>query len=159
LGDSPVALRLPSGLAALGLVARGPFAVRRIWGDRTAYIYVLLVAASPGIVCFAQEARMYTLAAFFVAGAVLHGYLAAVEGRPRDLVWYGVFTRAAAMTHYFGLVAVGVNALACLAMARAQERSRVKPLGVASVASAVLYLPWALVFARQLMLSDSASHG
>jgi hypothetical protein len=124
--------------------------VRRIWGVRTAYLYALLVATSPGIVCFAQEARMYTLVAFFVTGAVLYGYLAMIEGRRRDLVWFGFFTWAASMTHYFGLVAVGMNGLTLLLMARLRYRNRVMPLALAALAAAVLYLPWLLPFTRQV---------
>jgi len=155
-GDSRVALRVPSALAAMGLVAHGAVSVRRIWSVRTGFLYALLVATSPGIVSFSQEARMYTLAAFFVTGAVLHGLLAMSDGRRRDLVWFGFFSWAASLTHYFGLVAAGVNCLSLLIMAGLRQRNRARPLALAALVAAVFYLPWLLPFTRQLA---TVSHG
>lgn len=58
-----------------------------------------------------------------------------------DWVWFGAFTWAASMTHYFGLVAVGVNGLFLLAAATTTERRRIKPLlatlGLAALGLAV----------------------
>ncbi|MGC4067286.1 MAG: glycosyltransferase family 39 protein [Polyangiaceae bacterium] len=126
LGTSPVALRIPSVLAALGLIALARFPVRRFFGDRTAYAFALLVALSPGFVCFAQEARMYTLAAFFVTGASVYGRLALERGRKADFLYFGLCTWAAAMTHNFGLVAVGMNGLYVVITARSRYRESLR---------------------------------
>lgn len=155
-GDSPVALRLPSLLATLGLLALGAGPVRRIWGERTSYFYALLVATSPGILCFAQEARMYALATLLVTGAVLYGQLVLNEERRSDLVWFGVLTWAAGMTHYFGLVAVGMNGLFLLAAATTIKHRRTKPLLAVIGLAAALYLPWFPSFVRQ---TTTVSHG
>jgi 4-amino-4-deoxy-L-arabinose transferase-like glycosyltransferase len=150
LGTSPVALRIPSVLATLGLVALARFPVRRLFGDRTAYLFALLVALSPGFVCFAQEARMYTLAAFCVTGAIVYGRLAILEGRKADVFWFGCFTWAAAMTHNFGLVAVGVNGLYVVITARARSKNHAKGALRAVLLAALAYSPWLIPLGFQV---------
>ena len=126
IGSSPVALRVPSLLATVGLLALAAGPVQRVWGERTARVFAILVATSPGILCFTQEARMYALATLFVTGAALYGHLVIQEERPSNLFWYGAFTWAAAMTHYFALVAVGMNGLYLLTVVAVKERRRLK---------------------------------
>lgn len=156
LGSSPVALRIPSLVATLGLLALAAGPVRWLWGGRTAALFALLVVTSPGILCFAQEARMYALGTLLTTGAVVFGLLALREGRPRDFVWLGAFTWAAAMTHYFGLIAVGMNGLCLLVVATRRARHRVRPLLIALAIAAILYVPWLVSFARQV---SRVSHG
>jgi hypothetical protein len=146
-GTSPVALRLPSVFAALGLLVLAMFPVRRLFGDRTAYSFALLVAMSPGFVCFAQETRMYTLTAFLVTSAVVYGRLAlrlttTEKGQKAAILWFGLFTWAAAMSHYFALVAVAVNGLYVVVTAYVKYRQRWKSLALAMLTAALLYSPW-----------------
>jgi uncharacterized membrane protein len=150
LGSSRVALRLPSLMATLGLLVLAAGPIRRLWGDRTAALFALLVVTSPGILCFAQEARMYALATLLVTGSVVFGLLALREGKRRDLVWLFALTWAAAMTHYFGLIAVTMNGLCLLVAATLSARHRVRPLLVALVSAAALYVPWLASFVRQV---------
>lgn len=149
-GDSVFALRLPSVVAATALVALGAGPVRRLWNDKTAWVYVALVLTSSGILCFAQEIRMYALAALCVTGAALYGHLAWRDGARRDYVAFGLFTWAASLTHYFALVAVGFNAVLLLAMAAFGSRERLKPLATTTGLAAVGFLPWAPFFFSQV---------
>jgi 4-amino-4-deoxy-L-arabinose transferase-like glycosyltransferase len=150
-GSSSWALRLPSLVATLGLIALAAGPIRRLWGGLTAAVFAILVATSPGILCFAQEARMYAQATVFVTGAVVFGLLALREGRHRNFVWLGAFTWASAMTHYFGLIAVGVNGLGLLVVATVGARQRVKPFLVTLAVAAAFYVPWLATFARQVL--------
>jgi 4-amino-4-deoxy-L-arabinose transferase-like glycosyltransferase len=149
-GDSVFALRLPSVVAATALVALGAGPVRRLWNDKTAWVYVALVLTSSGILCFAQETRMYALAALCVTGAALYGHLAWRDGARRDYVAFGLFTWAASLMHYFALVAVGFNAVLLLAMAAFGSRERLKPLATTTGLAAVGFLPWAPFFFSQV---------
>lgn len=151
-GASPFALRLPSLLGTLALIGLGMGPVRRLWGDRTAYLYALLVATSPGILCFAQEARMYTMAAFFVTGAVLYGQLVLTDPQRRDRFWFCLFTFAAALTHYFALVAVAMNGILLFGFAALRWRARFKSVLVNLLVATGLYLPWSLSFIHQVTL-------
>lgn len=151
LGSSDAALRVPSVLAGVALVALGAGPVRRIWGHRTAYVYGCLVLVSPGVVSFAQEARMYALAAFGVTATVLYGYLAVV-GRSRwDFVKLGLMSTLAAYTHYYGLLAVGITHLALLGLAGVAERRSLRALTWTLAITVLGYSPWALTLAAQVL--------
>jgi 4-amino-4-deoxy-L-arabinose transferase-like glycosyltransferase len=58
-GNSEWALRFISAAAAVGMVALGAGPVRRIFGDRTALLYAVVVLFTPIILIQAHEARMY----------------------------------------------------------------------------------------------------
>jgi len=62
LGDGETWLRLPSVLAAVGTVAVCADLARRWWGPRSALAAGLLLAVSPLMSRYAQEARPYALA-------------------------------------------------------------------------------------------------
>lgn len=149
-GNSPTALRLLSVLAATGLVALGAGPVRRVWNARTGWTFAVITVFSSGVLCFAQEARMYALATLLVSGAALYGHLAVRDGRRGDFVAFAVFTAIAALTHYFALVAVGMNALVLLLGAGMHARQRLRPLLIASALATLAFLPWAPFFVRQL---------
>lgn len=149
-GTSPGALRIPSVLASVGLLALAMGPVRHIWGNRAAVIFAILVVTSPGVLCFAREARMYALTTFSVTGAFLYGQLALRQPRSAHLVALSLFTWTAAMSHYFGLLAAGMNGLSLLVMARSNVRGRVVPLLVALGMSAIAYLPWLTSFMAQV---------
>jgi uncharacterized protein (DUF2141 family)/4-amino-4-deoxy-L-arabinose transferase-like glycosyltransferase len=105
-GTSVLALRLFSVIGAVGLAALGMGPVRKALGDRTAILYTLLVFIAPITLSMSQEARMYTWSAFWVTGSALYGYLAYRDNKIKDWVLMGLFTLAAAYTHYYALLAV-----------------------------------------------------
>lgn len=150
VGNNEFGLRLLSTLFALGLVALGPGPVRRIFGRTVGRIYMILVILSPGVLCFSQEARMYTMAAFFVSSAVLYGIVSVRERRRSDFVRFCVALVAGAYTHYFALLACAITALILLLYTFFKERSRLKPYLATLFAAALLYLPWVPSFLRQI---------
>ncbi|MCA9727499.1 MAG: glycosyltransferase family 39 protein, partial [Candidatus Eisenbacteria bacterium] len=107
LPDTEVALRLPSvffslaGLLALGLTARA------LAGTRTAALAIWLGAISSFEICYAQDARMYTMLGFlwFLSAALL---LWAWE-RPRVFVAWGVSAVLLAWTHLYGAVTASIE--------------------------------------------------
>lgn len=150
LGDTPFVVRLPSLLSAAAFVALGAGPVRRVWNARTGWIFASLALLSSGILCFAQEARMYSLAILLVTGAALYGHLAVREGRRSDLICLGVFTWAASLTHYFALVAVGMNALFLICESLLRARQRIRGLALTLLLAAVGFLPWVPFFFAQM---------
>ena len=149
-GTGEHCLRVLSALFAIGLVLLGIGPVRRIFGRDAAYVYSALAVLSPGVVCFAQEARMYTMAAFFVLSAALYGIEAVRHGRKGDFVRFGVLVSIAMYTHYFALAASAVTVLLLIVFSAVRMRSRLKPLLVTATAAAVLYLPWVPSFLVQI---------
>jgi uncharacterized membrane protein len=150
LGSGELGLRFLSALFAVGLVALGMGPVRRIFGEKAAYIYMALTIFSPGILCFAQEARMYTMAAFFVLGAALYGIEAVQSGQKGAFVRFGVCMSAAMYTHYFSLLAVAVAASILLGYVIVREKRLLKSYLVTTGFTAIVYLPWVPSFLTQI---------
>ena len=148
-GNSLLGLRVFSALGALALAALGLGPVKRIWGKKTALIYIFLIITLPMSLIMAQDARMYTWAAFFVTGAVLYGYFAVMEGKRNDWIRFGFFALAAAYTHYFGLVAVFIANIIILVKLLRTNRKGLKSFFITATAVVVLYLPWFLILLRQ----------
>lgn len=70
-----MAMRSLSVVGAVGLAALGAGPVRRIFGNRNAFLYTIVVLFTPAILIYAHEARMYSLAICAVTAAALYGYL------------------------------------------------------------------------------------
>ena len=140
-GNTVLSLRAFSVLGALSLAALGIGPVRRALGDRTGMFYTILTLTMPITISMAQEARMYTWAAFLVTGSALYGWFSLLEDRTKDWVLFGVFTAAAAYTHYYALLAV---ALVCASffVAMAVKRKRLVPYLHTAAAVTLAYMPW-----------------
>jgi uncharacterized protein (DUF2141 family) len=148
-GNSVLSLRAFSALGALALAALGIGPVRRALGNATGLAFTLLTFALPITVAMAQEARMYTWAAFFVTGSTLYGYLSYRDGRTKDWILFAVCSLAAAYIHYYGLLAVAaVTALLLIMMIKG--RKKVLPFLAAAGAMAGGYMPWIIKLAGQV---------
>ncbi len=137
-GDGETATHTLSLVFALGCVPLAYAAGRSVFDRRTGLICAALAAFDPYLTYYAQETRMYSLAAFLslvVALAYVNGIL-----RARRL-WAVALVPALDLlvyTHNWGLfVCVGLAAATALV---ARERLRLFALVAAAVA--LLYLPW-----------------
>ena len=116
-----VALRLPR---RAGLLAAG------------------IVAVSPALIWFSQDARAYALVFLFAALSFLFFARARRTEAGRDIAWWAAFSALAIATHYFAGFLVLPEA--ALLLARSVNRRQVA-LGVAGIAAvAVLLLPIAV---------------
>lgn len=154
-GTSEGALRLLSVLGVLALAALGAGPVRRVFDKFTGMIYGFIVIIVPISLSMGQEARMYTWAAFFVTAAALYGYLAADKGKLSDFIKLGVFSVAAAYTHYYALMAVTIaNALLFIYLivrfiSKKEKKEFFTYLAVASGA-VLVYTPWIAALLSQV---------
>jgi Dolichyl-phosphate-mannose-protein mannosyltransferase len=100
-GVSEFGLRSLSALAGIATVPVAYAAARRLAGPRAAAICGLLLAVSPIMVWFSQEARAYALATLLSAVTVLCivGWL--LERRTRWLAGWAVAAALGLLTHYF----------------------------------------------------------
>jgi mannosyltransferase len=132
-------------LSAVAGVATVPVvyaAARRIGGRRAAALAALLVAVSPLMVWYSQEARAYALAALLASLTVL--CLAAYE-RGRRGTWLAGWAAAAALglaTHYFLVFVIAPELVWLWLMARTDRRA-VAATGVVIAAGGAL-LPLAI---------------
>ena len=140
-GNTVFSLRAFSVLGALLLAALGIGPVRRALGNRAGFIYTILSLIAPIAVSMAQEARMYTWAAFLVTGCALYAYFSLLANRTKDWLLFGAFGLAAAYTHYYALLAVAVVSAFVFA-AMAIKKKRLLPFLYVASAALLAYLPW-----------------
>jgi len=141
-GTGEVGLRSLSALVGTATIPVVWALGRRVGGDRAGLVAAALVAVSPMLVWFSQEARSYALLVFLASLATLL-WLRALD-RPtlgRAGAW-GVVAALAVATHYYAIFLVGPQAawlLVRLPGARARAAA-LGPLLVALVALAPLAL-------------------
>lgn len=85
-GGGQFALRIPSALAGVALTPVMFFLGRRMFGTRTGVVAAAIVAVSPPLVVWAQQAQGYCLGTLLVASSAL-ALLRAVE-RPTRRRWF-----------------------------------------------------------------------
>ena len=113
LGTGELAVRLPSLIAATALVPLLYVVARELYDRRAGYAAAALGAVAPFAVWYAQEARMYALFMVFALLALwLQVRILREGGRTRDWIGYALAAAALIYTQYFGVLFVGVQALA-----------------------------------------------
>ena len=140
-GNTVFTLRVFSVIGALALAALGIGPVQRAMGSRAGFIYTVFTLAMPITIAMAQEARMYTWAAFLVTGSALYGYFGYLEGKTKDWALFGIFAAAAAYTHYYALLAVALLGAILLA-AMIIKKKRLAPFMYTAAAVTLSYIPW-----------------
>ncbi len=116
VGTGQVGLR---SLSALAGVATIPFVYLiglELRGRRTGLMAAALAAVNPMLLWYSQEARAYSLLAFFCAVSLLYCVRALRSGGRRDLVLWGIFSALALATHYFAVFPLAAEA--CLLLRR-----------------------------------------
>ena len=150
LGHSVLTLRLFSALGALGLAALGLGPIRRAAGARVGLVYTLLVMATPGVLAEGQEARMYSWAPCLVTGCAVYAFLASRDNRWVDWTLFGLFSLAAAYTHYYPLLAVVLIHALMLVWVVWQRPVWSRRYLITAALAGLAYLPWLIPLARQV---------
>lgn len=140
-GNTVFSLRAFSVIGALSLAALGIGPVRRAMGDRTGILFTILTLTMPITISMAQEARMYTWAAFLVTGSALYGYFCHNEGKTKDWILFGVFSATAAYTHYYALLAI-MFIWAIIFAAMIIKKKKLLPYLYTATAMVIAYIPW-----------------
>ncbi|MEO3786662.1 glycosyltransferase family 39 protein [Actinocorallia sp. B10E7] len=148
-GDGEAALRAPSVLGAVLAAGATAELGRRLGGTRTGLFAGLLVAVSPALSRYAQEARQYTLATGLAVLATLLLVLALRERR--SFTWYGVTIALLGLLHLFSLLLVPAHLVTVLL-----RRDRLLLLRWAAATSAAL-APCAALAAVALPQSGQVS--
>lgn len=124
-GASEVSLRLLSALAGTGTVIAVWYAARRLVNPAAGLIAGALVACSPYMWWFSQEARAYSLAAFLCAAA-LAGFAARVRGGGRlALAVWSLCSALSVLTQYSAAACVAATLLILLVADRSRARQTI----------------------------------
>ncbi len=146
-GDSPVALRLPSVLAAAGTVPMLYVLGKRLFGRRVALVAALVLAVNGFVLQYAQTARSYTLVMLLVTAASYWFVRAAEHGQLRHVVLYGATSLLAAYVHILVVLVLAAHAIS-LALLPRGVRHRGRLLLAVGAAALLGSPPLLLTFAR-----------
>jgi 4-amino-4-deoxy-L-arabinose transferase-like glycosyltransferase len=130
-GDGAVALRFLSALAGVAMVAVMWGVGAELSGRRAAILAAALTATNPLFVWYSQEARAYSLFAFFVSLAMLCFLRAERDPSPRRMAAFAASSSLALLSHYFAVFLVVPMALWLL---RRRERLAVALPAVLAIA-------------------------
>lgn len=141
-GDSVVALRIFSALPVIGIMLLGCTRIRKMFGNKTALSFLLIVILMPVSQYAASEIRMYSLAMLFVLLSALYAYQSYSTFRRSDLIKFTLFSLAAAYTHYYALLGVFYIYFLFLVVVVIAKREKIIPFIGYSVLFVIGYLPW-----------------
>jgi len=138
-GGGQLALRVPSALAGVGLTPVIFFLGRRMFGSQTAAIATAIVAVSPALVLWNQQARGYALGALLIALSLL-ALLRAFEC-PRRRRWcvYGVLLVLSIYTLAYAALFLVAQWLALAFWPRARHQA--KPMLTVAGVATLAYMP------------------
>ncbi len=109
VGDiTPVTMRLPSAVSALGTVLVVYFLGRRLYGARTGLIAGLILASSPGFYKYACVGKLELLLSFFITASIAAFYfgLTASTDKRRYFLWAWFLMGLAMLTKGLGVALI-----------------------------------------------------
>jgi mannosyltransferase len=122
-GSGEVGLRSLSALFGVATVPVAYWVGAELASRRAGLIAAALVAVNPMLIWYSQEARSYSVLAFFGALSLLFFVRALRAGRSRDLALWALASALALCSHYFAVFAVAIEAVWLLVALRARWRA------------------------------------
>ena len=156
LGDAEWVLRLPAALLAIANVLLIYSIGRRIAGPSAGLLAAALLALSAYHVWYSQEARMYSLLAF---AATAYGW-AVLRGLERPGPWPALLLASTGAvlvySHPYGaLTWAGIGLGALVVHISRRDWSGLRWLIGAGLATALVFLPWAIILIGRARVIDS----
>jgi len=152
-GQSVVAARMLSVLLGLGTVLSAWGLAREWFDDRVATWAAMFTAASPFLIAYSQETRMYALLGFCSVSALWAFARAARTGNWRAWTAFTICGALALYSHNLGSLTFAALGLFVIARAvRRRERAAwrlVAQTALAGGAMVLLFLPWLILVPSQ----------
>lgn len=149
-GYSLIAAKIVSVLPYIYIIVFGGLQLRNLFHEKTAILFMVLFFMFPFSMSYAVEVRMYSLAAAFVFSNGIYAYRCYRYNKSLDWVLFAIFGTAAAYTHYFALVSVGIIYFMLFVAIVYAKKSLIKPWIPSVLGTSLLYLPWLGEFIKQL---------
>lgn len=150
VGSDAVTMRLFSVLAVISTILLGYFAGQRIFGQKGALYFCLMLMSVPMLAAYSHQARMYTWAAFSVTGVFIYSCLFMTTGKNRDLLLLFIFTLTAIYTHYYSMAAAFVaNAFVFIYLLLTKNKKWL-PHMLSLLLAVLIFLPWLFMFIVQI---------
>lgn len=150
-GYSLLVCRFVSALPCIGLMAVCGWQMRKLFGERTAILFMVLYLLYPYAMDYTAEVRMYSLAQLLVMMNALWAYRSWKWNNPIDWAVFALAGTCAAYTHYFALVSAAMVYGILLLAVLIRKRELLKGWALASAATILLFLPWLGSFVSQLV--------
>ena len=135
-GTSEAGVRSLSAIAGTAVIPISYLCGRELVSKRAGLVAAVLVAVSPFMIWYSQEAREYMLLAALCSASFLFWARAWRRGSARDVAWWAVFSALAMVTHYFAAFLLIPEALALVW--RVRGRAVLFALGALVVVGAAL---------------------
>jgi uncharacterized membrane protein len=163
-GDGETAVRIPSILAGTLAIPALYLLGRELYDRRTGLVAAAFGAASPLLIWYSQEARMYAFVELFGLLALWTQLRAIRNPSMGNWAAYILATAALLWSHYFGLLLIGVQQAIWIGILihrrRTGEPNRAMALGFAySLAVLAIQLVPLITFAQKQFDSTSAAFG
>jgi uncharacterized membrane protein len=163
-GHGEFAVRLPSLIAGTLVIPVLYELGRELYDRRTGLVAAAFAAASPLLVWYSQEVRMYEFVALFGLLALLTQLRAIRNGTMLNWAAYILATAALLWSHYFGLLLIVLQQLIFIGVLvhRRRNNEPVKPLALGfaySAAVLAMQLVPLIVFAHHQYQSTSGAAG
>lgn len=147
--NSILAFRLFSCLGVIVLGILGITHIRKDFGSKTGIIWTFLSFFLPIMSIYASEIRMYSWCCVFVSLTLIYAFRIIKNGSIKNYIIFGIFSLFSAYTHYYGLMTVGLINLFLFIYLLKKKENISKFVGQAII-EVGLYIPWLIVFIRQL---------
>jgi uncharacterized membrane protein len=138
-GTGEFELRALSALLGTATIAVAYLAARQFVARRTALVVAGLVATSPFLVWYSQEARSYSLFALLGAASLYFLGVALSTGSRKAIRWWAVISVLAVATHYFAVFLAVAEAAVLLSVPRLR-RATFAPVALFAAGGAGLLL-------------------
>lgn len=106
--DNLVSLRFFSLIPILlfAVLGGGPF--KKLFGNKTAFLWTLCMMFSPFAFYMALDIRMYSWCTFFVSGALLYSFMVMKDNNYTNWIMLTLFSVCGVLTHYYCAFAIGL---------------------------------------------------
>lgn len=153
-GRNILVVKFVTAFASIGMIIFGITKVWNNWGTKTALLFLLSVICMPQMLRYSVQLRMYSWAMFFVLLTLLEFYdIVREQDCVRTWIVMILGGLAAAYTHYYALIAVGViYSILFVHLVRNGRKKQIKKLLVVLLVSVIGYLPWLVSFVRQISM-------
>jgi hypothetical protein len=141
-GDSVFVMKSFSILPTVLTMVLTTVFLKKEFSGKAAILYLLIFFASESIIHYSTEIRMYIWAFFFVTMAAICAWYLITTRKALWAVLFLLSAEAAAYTHYYAGIVVGIGYLLLLLYTLRYDRGNTVKLIAIAVAAIALYLPW-----------------
>lgn len=147
-GTDLLVFKLCSVSCTVWVMLLGVTLVRKRWGNRVAFLFIMAAGLGPQFVFYAVYVRMYSMELFFVTLCGLLAYEIWTENKRWQWILFTASALGGAYTHYFAIVPLAVIYGFLMAGLIWKNRKAIRRFAGCCVCTVLGYLPWLGVMLR-----------